>query len=199
VITHTTHRRKLDADLPTTAEVEALLAKCSRRAPTGKRNRALLAVYWRSGLRCQEGLDLAVKDIDFEAGTITVQRGKGQKLRRVGMDSGTSALIQQWLDARQRLRLGPSAPLFCTLRGDPVDPSYVRHLMKRLTRKAGIGKRIHAHALRHRYAVDLVNEGATLTTVQALLGHSSAATTSVYLSRLGSSEAVDFARSREWA
>jgi integrase/recombinase XerD len=194
----TTPRRKLDADLLSTNEVEALLSCCSRRAPTGLRNRCLIVLAWRCGIRCQEALDLAVKDIDFDNSTITVQRGKAGKRRVVGMDAGTAAVAQQWLQARSRLKLTRSAPLLCTLHGGQMDSSYVRHLMKRLATKAGIDKRVHYHQLRHVFACDLVREGAPLTTVQTLLGHSSAATTSVYLSRMGASEAVDFARSRHW-
>jgi site-specific recombinase XerD len=190
--------RKLDADLLTRSEVESLLDRCSNRSPTGVRNRCLLVLAWRCGLRCQEALDLLPKDVDFDRSTITVQRGKGGKRRVVGMDVGTAAVVQQWTQRRSELRPPRSAPLMCTLAGSPIDPSYVRHLMKRLGRKAGIDKRVHYHQLRHVYACDLVAEGAVLTTVQRLLGHSSVATTSVYLSRLGNSEAVAFAQAREW-
>jgi site-specific recombinase XerD len=67
-----------------------------------------------------------------------------------------------------------SAPVLYTLAGAPVDTSYVRHLLPRLARRAGIAKRVHAHGLRHRHAIDLVQEGAPLTTIRDLLGHSSA-------------------------
>ena len=62
----------------------------------------------------------------------------------------------------------------------------------------GIEKRVHAHALRHSYAVELEREGATLSTIRDLLGHSSASITDRYLRRLGTGEAVDFARRRTW-
>lgn len=191
--------RKLDADLLDSREVERLVAQCSRRAPTGLRNRALLVLGYRAGLRCQEALDLLPKDIDFDRSVITIRRGKGGRMRRVGMDAGTAAVLQRWLEARGKLRVGRSAPLLCTLGGGALDGSYVRHLMKRLGRKAGIEKRCHYHGLRHFMACSLIREGAPLTTVQGLLGHASAATTSIYLSRLGSDEAVEFARSREWS
>lgn len=189
--------RRLDADLLTNAEVEALLRTCSRRAPTGIRNRVILALAYRSGLRCSEILDLKLKDVNLEEGTITVQRGKGGRRRVVGLDSGTGELVTRWLDMRKKRRLR-SEYLICTLKGEHVDPSYVRHLLPRLASKADIHKRVHLHGLRHRFAVDLVQEGADLVTIQKLLGHTSAATTSIYLSRVGASGAVDFARSRRW-
>jgi integrase/recombinase XerD len=189
---------RLDADLLTTAEVEALLRVCSSRAATGVRNRALIALLWRSGLRISEALALKPKDIDLGSGLLAVQHGKGDKRRVGALDAGTAALLERWLERRSKLDVRPTAPVFCTLRGTPVDPSYVRHVLPRLARRARINKRVHAHGLRHRHAVDLVEEGASLTTVRDLLGHSSAATTSRYLTRIGASEAVAFARQRQW-
>jgi site-specific recombinase XerD len=186
----------LDADLLSGAEVERLMRCCSRRAPTGVRNRALIAVMWRCGLRIGEALALRAKDVDLDAGTLVVQRGKGGKRRVVGVDAGTAALVGRWLEVRRRR--GLSGPLFCTLRGRPMDQSYVRHLLPRLARRAGVERRVHAHGLRHAFAVDMVRSGAPLYVVRDALGHSSVATTQVYLSRVGAHEAVEAMRAREW-
>jgi site-specific recombinase XerD len=190
---------KLDADLPSREEFERLIKTCSRRAPTGQRNAALLAVAWRCGLRASELVAVRPKDIDLSEGRLVVQHGKNDRRRTVGIDAGTAALIERWLTTRRKLRVPAAAPLFCTLKGGQIDTSYLRHLCKRLARKAEIERRVHPHAARHRYAVDLIKEGADLLTVRDLLGHSSAATTQTYLSRIGASEAVEFARSREWS
>jgi site-specific recombinase XerD len=190
--------RKLDADLPTPSEIERLLRACSNRAPTGIRNRALLAVAWRSGLRIGEVLALRQKDVDLDAGTLVVQHGKGDRRRVVGIDAGTGALILRWMQVRAKRGIKSSAPIFCTLAGEEIDQSYVRHLLPRLARKVGIEKRVHAHALRHAYAVELDREGAPLSTIRDLLGHSSASVTDRYLRRLGAGEAIDFARNRIW-
>lgn len=80
-----------------------------------------------------------------------------------------------------------------------MNQSYVRHLLPRLARKAGIERRVHAHGLRHAFAVDLVRSGAPLYVVRDALGHASVATTNVYLSRVGAHEAVDAMRKREWS
>jgi site-specific recombinase XerD len=190
---------KLDADLLTTAEIERLMRQCSRRAPTGVRNRALIAILWRCGLRVGEARGLAVKDFDSDSGTLVVQRGKGGKRRVVGVDAGTVALVLRWMDVRRNRGIaGGGAPLFCSLAGKPLDLSYVRRLLPRLARKAGIERRVHAHGLRHAFAVDMVRSGAPLYVVRDALGHSSVATTQVYLSRVGAHEAVDAMRSREW-
>ncbi len=189
---------RLDADLLTAAEVELLMRQCSRRAPTGVRNRALVAVLWRCGLRIGEALALLVKDLDPDSGTLVVQRGKGGRRRVVGVDAGTAALVGRWLEVRRRRGIPGGGPLFCSLAGNTMDQSYVRHMIPRLARKAGVEKRAHAHGLRHAFAVDLVREGADLLTVRDLLGHSSAATTQIYLSRIGASDAVEFGRRRRW-
>jgi site-specific recombinase XerD len=189
---------RLDADLLTGEEVELLMRQCSRRAPTGVRNRALIAVCWRCGLRIGEALALATKDFDPDSGTLIVQRGKGGKRRVVGVDAGTVALVSRWLDVRTKRGLAGRSPLFCTLAGRPMGQSYIRHLLPRLARKAGIERRVHAHGLRHAFAVDLARSGAPLYVVRDALGHASIATTQIYLSRVGAHEAVEAMRNREW-
>lgn len=189
---------RLDQDYLTPKDIESLLAVCSRRAPTGIRNKALIALCWRSGLRIGETLALEERDIDLESGTITIRHGKGDKRRVVGCDSGGLALLERWLAVRKKLKVPRNAPIFCTLAGRSIDQSYVRHLLPRLARRAGIEKRVHAHALRHSFSVELEREGATLSTIRDALGHSSAAVTDRYLRRLGASESVDFARARSW-
>ncbi len=158
----------------------------------------MIALAWRSGLRIGEILALQEKDVDPEQSLLTVQHGKGDKRRVVGLDAGVAALLSRWLEARRKLGIPKSRPLFCTLRGRELDQSYVRHLLPRLARRAGIDKRVHAHALRHAYAVDLEREGAPLSTIRDLLGHSSASVTDRYLRRLGVGEAIEFARKRVW-
>jgi site-specific recombinase XerD len=192
-------RATLDADLLSNLEVELLMRQCSRRAPTGVRNRALIAVLWRCGLRIGEARALAVKDFEPDTGTLVVQRGKGGKRRVVGVDSGTVALVGHWLETRRKRGLPSSGPLFCSLAGRPIDLSYVRHLLPRLARRAGIERRVHAHGLRHAFAVDLVRSGAPLYVVRDALGHASIATTQVYLSRVGAHEAVEAMRNRDWS
>src|SRR3712207_4891589 len=118
--------RRLDSDVLNRVEVESLLRACSSRAPSGVRNRALIAVAWRSGLRIGEVLTLKPKDVDLNGGTIVVQHGKGDKRRVVGLDAGTAAILERWLEIRRQLRVGMQRPVFCTLAGGEIDQSYVR-------------------------------------------------------------------------
>jgi site-specific recombinase XerD len=117
-------------------EAERLIRAASGRCPTGQRNRAMLVCMYRGGLRCQEVLDLMPKDIDATAGTIRVLRGKGNKTRLVGIDSGAMAIIQRWLDTRGELGMNGRQRMFCTLKGKPVGSRYVRALLVWLQRRA---------------------------------------------------------------
>jgi site-specific recombinase XerD len=190
---------KLDADLLTPHEIEALIKTCSNRAPTGIRNRAMIALAWRTGLRIGEVLALRPKDLDLRAGTVIVQHGKGDKRRVVGMDAGTAALLNRWLEIRKKRDINGRSPVFCTLNGGPLDQSYIRHLLPRLGRKASIDKRVHCHGFRHSHAFELEREGATVSQIRDLLGHSSLAVTDRYLRRIGASEAIEFSRQRDWS
>jgi site-specific recombinase XerD len=159
----------------------------------------MICLLWRGGLRLGEALALCLKDVDLDRGIVVVQRGKGGKRRVVGLDPGACALVERWLRVRSEHVVGRSAPMICTLDGKPLDQSYVRHLLPRLARRVGIDKRVHAHAFRHAFAVELEREGARLTQIRDLLGHSSAAVADQYLRRIGASDATDFVRNREWA
>jgi integrase/recombinase XerD len=103
------------AETLTQTEVIALLRACSRRAPTGIRNRALIAVMWRCALRVGEALALELRDVDLDHGTIRVRHGKGDKARTVGIDEQTAALLARWIDGRRTLNVGARAMVFCTL------------------------------------------------------------------------------------
>lgn len=180
-------------------EIHALLASTSKRAPTGIRNQALIAVGYRAGLRCLEVLALHPRDIDLDEGHLYVRAGKGGKSRRVGIDSGALAMLQRWLDVRKKLGIKGTSPVFCTLSGEPLAAPYVRALMKRLGEKAGIEKRVHFHGLRHTFAWELSNEAIPTKKIQGLLGHSRLETTAVYLAHLAPHDLIEVARSRpEW-
>jgi site-specific recombinase XerD len=87
-------------------------------------------------------------------------------------------------------------PLFCTLKGEPIESAYIRALLPRLGRKAGIAKRCHAHGLRHSAACDLAREGVELRIISAALGHSSLATTDTYLRHLAPQAVIEAMRAR---
>lgn len=190
--------KKYPAEVLTEAEVASLIRACSPKAPTGIRNRALISVMYRAGLRVSEALALFPKDVDADAGTVTVLHGKGDKRRIVGLDPGAFAVLARWLDRRTPLGLNGRTPIFCTLKGASLKSAYVRALLPRLAAKAGIEKRVHPHGLRHTHAAELAREGTPLNLVQAQLGHSSLATTDRYLRHIAPEELIKVMKARLW-
>ena len=175
-----------------------LLKACSTRAPTGVRNRALIAVLWRCGLRISEALALELRDVDLQAGTVRVRHGKGDRSRTVGLDEQTTAMLARWIDRRRKLGPGARAPIFCTLQGGRIDSSYVRRMLPRLAAKAGIDRRVHAHGLRHTYAAELAREGTAINVIRDALGHTSLAVTDRYLRDVAPTHVIDTMRARRW-
>jgi site-specific recombinase XerD len=190
--------RTYPAEVLTPEEVRALVRACSGRAPTGVRNRALIVLLYRGGLRVSEALALYPKEIDPRAGTVTVLHGKGDRRRIIGLDPGAFAIVQQWLDRRGSLGLGGRQRLVCTLAGRPLQPSYVRTLLPRLADKAGIEKRVHPHGLRHTHAAELAAEGLPVNLIQAQLGHASLAATDRYLRHIAPVQLIEAMRLRPW-
>jgi site-specific recombinase XerD len=193
--------RRFPAEILTGDEINRLMAACGRGL-AGRRNRAMIVVMWRCGLRIAEVIALEPRDVDLDGGTVTVRHGKGNRRRVVGIDPAAAAVVERWQTARAELGVRRGAPLFCTItRGDvggPVGAPYFREAMKALGDRAGIDKRVHPHGLRHTFAVDLMREGVPLTMIQKLLGHGDLATTARYLDHLLPMEAVERARARVW-
>lgn len=179
-------------------EVKVLIRACSKRAVTGIRNQALIVVLYRAGLRISEALTLMPKDLDAQASTIRVLHGKNDKCRVVGLDTGAWAILQLWLDRRSAVGINSRSPVFCTLQGRPMKTAYVRKLLPRLARKAGIEKRVHAHGLRHTHAYELACEGTPIHIIQVQLGHSNTATTARYVSHLNPATVIETMKSRKW-
>ena len=185
------------AEVLSGAEVRALMDAC-REGALGDRNRALIALMYRAGLRVSEALALRPVDVDPKAGTIRVLRGKGGKARTVGVDDTALRFVERWLEHRGRLELGGQVLLFCSLAGEPLEPASVRQSLRRCAARAGISKRVHPHGLRHTLAAELALEGVPVHVIQQTLGHSNVSVTSRYINHLAPHEVVAVARGREW-
>ena len=193
----TNRRRHLPPEILTEDEVHALIRACSARAATGIRNRTLITGLYRSGLRINEALSLYPKDVDGSTGAIRVLNGKGNRTRTVGIDPGAMAILDRWYDMRTRIGLSRKQHLFCTLEGRPMTDSYVRVLLPRLARKAGIEKRVHAHGFRHTHAAQLRAEGVDIGIISKQLGHRSIATTARYLDHIAPLAVIETMRKRQ--
>lgn len=139
------------------------------------RDRAIITTFLYAGLRCNELRMLDVGDVDFEEMSIHVRYGKRAKERLLPLHPEVAMAMSQYLDGRQ------SGPVFLGARGQRISLRHYRTLIKRIGQQAGLHKDLHPHALRHSFAVALLEKDTDLETIRDLLGHSSIQTTSIYL------------------
>ena len=206
-ITHLTHQkttkgRKFHIDLLTKEEVMAIADQCNKGV-SGLRNKVLIIVLYRCGLRISEVLGIRSSDYNQQEGTIRVI-GKGNKMRVVGLDSQTQMNLELWMIKRKELGINGvgNPPIFCGISqqniGQSIRPVYFRNLLKRLAAKAGVEKRVTPHQLRHLFSHEMLTEGIGLHHIQRSLGHSAIATTSKYLERFSPLETIQRVQQREW-
>src|SRR2546428_33741 len=162
-------------------EVDLLLAQPDAGNASGARDKAMLELLYASGLRVSELVALPVSAIDPHTGVVRV-RGKGGKERIVPVgERARDALAVYLCGPRQKL-LGTrhSSDLFVTPRGGHMTRQGFWKLLGRYARSAGIQQRVCSHTLRHSFATHLLERGADLRAVQAMLGHADIATTQIY-------------------
>jgi site-specific recombinase XerD len=109
------------------------------------------------------------------------------------------AIIMRWVEARKQLGVDGRKPLFCTLQGKELKPSYVRTMLVRVAHKAGIEKRVHPHGLRHTHSYELMMEGVAVPVIRQQLGHASLATTDRYLRHIAPKDVIDVMQRRDWS
>lgn len=143
------------------------------------RNRAILELFFATGIRISELCGLAMENIDMYEKVIKVF-GKGAKERMIYFDHpGTVKAIENYIAERNK-RKPKSTALFLNKFSSKISPRYVEMIFKNYIKKAGIEKKLSPHSLRHTMATMLVENGADLRSVQEILGHSSVATTQIY-------------------
>ncbi len=178
---------RVTAPLPRTLrpdETEALIGATDEGTPLGLRDRAMLEVLYGAGLRVSELVGLQLSALDARGGLLRVT-GKGEKERVVPLGDPAIAAIDRYLEEARDVLLG-SRPdvthaLFLTRRGGPMTRQNFFALIRKLAVKAGIPReRVSPHVLRHAFATDLLDGGADLRSIQAMLGHTDLATTQIY-------------------
>ena len=166
----------------TPEEVDRLLAAPNVSTPRGLRDRALIELLYATGLRVSELLALRRTDLNLEAGYLTCT-GKGQKQRIVPMgDEAVTWVARYQREARGRLLGRASSPrLFVNARGGTaLTRSGFWRILKDYGRQAGVTHRLSPHVLRHSFATHLLERGADLRAIQAMLGHADLSTTQIY-------------------
>jgi site-specific recombinase XerD len=163
------------------ADVAALLDRIPASTPLELRDRALFELAYACGLRAEELVRLDVGSVDFDAEQVRVE-GKGGKTRFVPAGEHALAAIGRYLErARSALDGGEGeSALFLSKTGRRLSTSDVRRRLRTWARHAASQGAVHPHALRHSFATHLLEGGADLRAIQALLGHASISTTQVY-------------------
>ncbi|WP_240095493.1 tyrosine recombinase XerC [Thermomonas flagellata] len=152
------------------------LVELAPDGPLGLRDRALLELFYSSGLRLSEVCALRWQDLDLDGGLVTVL-GKGSKQRIVPVGRHARAALQAW---RAACAAGEAAYVFPGRGGARISARAIQLRLRRLAQRQGIFKRIHPHLLRHSFASHLLESSGDLRGVQELLGHADIATTQIY-------------------
>jgi integrase/recombinase XerD len=174
--------RKLP-DVLSISEIEMLFSHINMSKPEGTRNRAMLEILYSCGLRVSELINLEINNIFFEEEIILV-RGKGNKERYVPVGKTALKYVQLYLQHYRNPQVvkdeASRSILFLNRRGKKLSRVMVFIIIKDLLAKSGISKNISPHSFRHSFATHLIEGGADLRSVQALLGHESILTTEIY-------------------
>lgn len=165
----------------TVNEINNILNTIDLSLPEGQRNRTMLEVLYSCGLRVSELITLRYSDIYFDEQCIKVE-GKGSKQRLVPISDTAIKEIRNYLYDRNKtiIKKGYEDYLFLSRRGTGLSRIMVFHIIKQQTEKAGIHKTVSPHTFRHSFATHLLEGGANLRAIQAMLGHEKITTTEIY-------------------
>lgn len=170
----------------TPSEIERLFKVCSGKSALEIRNKALLSVFLDTGLRLSELINLTLDDVNMDDGSILVRHGKGGKQRIVRIGNTAQKTLWKYITI---YRKGNSNKLFLNRSGEPFDFFGVSIFLRRLGNKAKV--RIHAHQLRHTFAISFLRAGGDVFSLQYLLGHSTLSMTQRYLQSLNANDAAN--------
>ena len=165
----------------TVEEIDQLIEAIDRSAPQGQRNRAILETLYSCGLRVSELCHLKLSDLYFDEQFIKVE-GKGSKQRLVPISPRAIREIRLYLPDRNLTDIKPGYEdfVFISQRGKNLSRIMVFHIIKELTTSIGLKENVSPHTFRHSFATHLLEGGANLRAIQAMLGHESIGTTEIY-------------------
>jgi integrase/recombinase XerC len=155
----------------------AQLVEVATDTALGRRDRAMLELFYSSGLRLSELCALRWRELDLAEGLVQVT-GKGNKQRVVPVGSHARAALAAW--RADTPGAGPTAPVFPGRGNAPISPRAVQLRLRAAAQRQGVWKRVHPHLLRHSFASHVLESSGDLRGVQELLGHADIATTQIY-------------------
>lgn len=168
-------------DVLTTSEIETIINAAKGRSWQAVRDRAILELFYASGMRVSELAGLKLENINFDIGYVRCM-GKGRKERIIPVGKRAREAVRGYCET-SRLRFAKknvSPALFLSRLGKKISRQSIWKLIKHYAREAGIKKEIKPHTLRHSFATHLLEHGADLRSVQEMLGHADISTTQIY-------------------
>jgi integrase/recombinase XerD len=173
----------LPRNVLTPEEANRILNLVDISTPLGRRDRAILEIFYATGIRREELRGLVLNDVNLADGLLRIRLGKGARDRVVPLGTHAVRALEDFLNRGRPELLGHSHTdrLFLSYRGHPLDPHTLGELVKRHAQRAQVKKLVTPHVWRHTCATHLVQNHASLRHVQDLLGHRSVATTERYL------------------
>tara|TARA_B100001287_G_scaffold36173_1_gene25570 strand:- start:30 stop:947 length:918 start_codon:yes stop_codon:yes gene_type:complete len=166
----------------TVEEVNKLVSEVDRSTNEGERNLAIIEVLYGCGLRVSELIELKISEIYWKEGFIRII-GKGNKERLVPLGSIAAKQLKIYIHeirVHKKINSEYKDHVFLNKNGGKISRVMIFKIIKKLTTKAGIKKKVSPHTLRHSFATHLVEGGADLRAVQEMLGHESITTTEIY-------------------
>lgn len=167
--------------LPATLDVDqsARLLEIKANDTLALRDKAILELFYSSGLRLSELVGLDLKDIDLNDCMVEVI-GKGNKVRRIPIGRHAIDALRTWLKQRNQLKVDDTHALFISQRGTRLSGRSIQKRIKEWAIKQGIDLNVHPHLLRHSFASHMLESSGDLRAVQELLGHADISTTQIY-------------------
>lgn len=174
--------QRLPKHVLTKSEVEQVLQQPDVSEPMGLRDRAILETFYSTGMRRSELMGLSLFDLDRERGTIMIRQGKGKKDRMIPIGERAVKWIDRYLNTvRPELAIGRgNTTLFLTSTGEAFTPNRLTQLVRDYVNAADIGKSGSCHLFRHTMATLMLENGADIRYIQAMLGHAELSTTQIY-------------------
>ena len=166
----------------TAAEADQVIEQTNIHDPLGLRDRAILETLYSTGMRRLELVNLKLWDLDLERATVTIRQGKGKKDRIIPLGDRAAAWVRKYLDdSRPQLATEPDdRTVFLSNAGEPFSLDYLTEVVRGYVEAAGLGKHGACHLFRHTMATLMLEGGADIRFIQAMLGHADLKTTQIY-------------------